>query len=45
MQQYARQLSDTEAKLTALRDQEAQLQRTQQTLQGELNTLIESADF
>jgi chaperonin cofactor prefoldin len=45
VQQYARQLSDTEAKLTALRDQESQLQRNGQTLQAELNTLIESADF
>jgi chaperonin cofactor prefoldin len=45
VQQYARQLSDTEAKLTALRDQEAQLQRNAQTLQGELNALIENADF
>jgi hypothetical protein len=45
VQQYARQLSDTEAKLTALRDLEAQLQRTGQTLQSDLNTLIDSADF
>jgi chaperonin cofactor prefoldin len=45
VQQYARQLSDTEAKLTALRDQESQLQRNGQTLQSELNTLVENADF
>jgi chaperonin cofactor prefoldin len=45
VQQYARQLSDAEAKLTALRDQEAQLQRAAQTLQSELNALIEAAEF
>jgi chaperonin cofactor prefoldin len=45
VQQYARQLSDTEAKLTALRDQQSQLERSGQTLQAELNTLIENADF
>jgi hypothetical protein len=45
VQQYARQLSDSEARLTALRDQQAQLQRTGGTLQTELNTLIENADF
>lgn len=45
VQQYARQLSDSEARLTTLRDQETQLQRSAQTLQAELNTLIENADF
>jgi chaperonin cofactor prefoldin len=45
VQQYARQLSEAEGKLTALRDQQAQLQRTAQTLQGELNNLIENAQF
>ena len=45
VQQYARQLADSEAKLTSLRDQEAQLTRSAQTLQAELNTLLESADF
>lgn len=45
VQQYARQLADSEARLTALRDQEAQLQRSATTLQAELNTLIENADF
>ncbi len=45
VQQYPRQLSETEARFTAARDQEAQLDRAGQTLQGELNTLIENADF
>jgi len=45
VQQYARQLSTSEAQLTALRDQQTQLQRAATTLQAELNTLIESADF
>jgi chaperonin cofactor prefoldin len=45
VQTYARQLSEAEGKMTALRDQQAQLQRTGQTLQGELNGLIETAEF
>jgi chaperonin cofactor prefoldin len=45
VQQYARQLSTSEAQLTALRDQQTQLQRAATTLQAELNTLIENADF
>ncbi len=45
VQQYAKQLSDSEARLTTLRDQQAQLQRTGGTLQADLNTLIENADF
>ncbi|MEO5926027.1 MAG: DUF4139 domain-containing protein [Bryobacteraceae bacterium] len=45
VQQYARQLSEAEARFTAARDQEAQLDRSGQTLQAELNTLIENADF
>jgi chaperonin cofactor prefoldin len=45
VQQYARQLSTSEAQLTTLRDQQTQLQRSASTLQGELNALIESADF
>ncbi len=45
VQQYARQLSTSEAQLTALRDQQTQLQRAATTLQTELNTLIENADF
>lgn len=45
VQQYARQLSDSEARMTGLRDQQAQLQTTAQTLQADLNRMIESADF
>ena len=45
VQQYARQLSTSEAQLTALRDQQTQLQRAATTLQTELKTLIENADF
>ncbi len=45
VQQYARQLSTSEAQLTTLRDQQTQLQRAAGTLQAELNTLIENADF
>lgn len=45
VQQYSKQLSDSEVRLTTLRDQQVQLQRAAQTLQTELNTLIESADF
>ena len=45
VQQYARQLADSEARLTTLRDQQAQLQQASATLQADLNTLIENADF
>jgi chaperonin cofactor prefoldin len=45
VQQYARQLSTSEAQLTTLRDQQSQLQRAAGTLQGELNALIEAAEF
>lgn len=45
VQQYARQLSDSEARMTGLRDQQAQLQTAAQTLQAELNRLVENADF
>lgn len=45
VQQYAKQLSDSEARFASTRDQQAQLERTAQTLQAELNTLIENADF
>ncbi len=45
VQQYARQLSDTESRIAAQRDQEAQLTRAQSTLQAELDSLIDSADF
>ena len=45
VQQYARQLSDSEGRMTTLRDQQVQLQATAQTLQADLNKLIENADF
>lgn len=45
VQQYAGQLADSERRLTVQRDQEARLQRSAETLQSELNTLIETADF
>lgn len=45
VQQYAQQLSDSEGRLTTLRDQQAQLQATAQNLQADLNRLIENADF
>jgi len=45
VQQYAKQLSDSEARFANTRDQQAQLQRTAVALQAELNTLIENADF
>lgn len=45
VQQYARQLSDSEGRMTGLRDQQAQLQTAAQTLQSDLNRLIENADF
>lgn len=45
VQQYAQQLSDSEGRLTTLRDQQAQLQATAQNLQVDLNRLIENADF
>jgi hypothetical protein len=45
VQQYARQLSESEGRLAMLRDQEQQLRRAQATLQGELNAQVEAADF
>jgi Fe2+ transport system protein FeoA len=45
VQQYARQLAASEARLATLRDTESQLRRKKTALQGELNTLIEKADF
>ena len=45
MQQYAGQLAAAEMKLAALRDQESALQRKKTTLEGELNGLIEKAEF
>jgi hypothetical protein len=45
VQQYARQLAASEARLATLRDNRSQLQRKKAALQGELNGLIEKADF
>jgi len=45
VQQYARQLAAAEVKLAGLRDQESDLQRKKTTLDGELNALIEKAEF
>jgi hypothetical protein len=45
VQQYARQLSAAEVRLATLRDNRSQLQRKKTALQGELNALIEKADF
>ena len=45
MQQYARQLSASEARLATLRDNQSQLQRKKTALQSELNALIEKAEF
>jgi hypothetical protein len=45
VQQYARSLAESETRLTTLRDQEAQLQRSENTLRGELAMLIETTEF
>lgn len=45
VQQYASQLAAAEVKLTGLRDQQSDLQRKKTSLEGELNTLIEKAEF
>jgi hypothetical protein len=45
VQQYAGQLAAAEVKLAALRDQQSELQRKKTTLEGELNGLIEKAEF
>jgi len=45
VQQYAGQLAAAEVKLAGLRDQQSALQRTKTTLEGELNGLIEKAEF
>jgi hypothetical protein len=45
VQQYATQLAAAEVKLAGLRDQESALQRKKTTLEGELNGLIEKAEF
>jgi hypothetical protein len=45
VQQYSRQLAASETRLASLRDSESQLRRKKTTLQSELNSLIEKADF
>jgi hypothetical protein len=45
VQEYARQLAAAEAKLAGLRDQQSDLQRKKTTLDGEMNGLIEKAEF
>jgi len=45
VQQYAGQLAAAEVKLAGLRDQQSELQRKKTTLEGELNGLIEKAEF
>jgi len=45
VQQYARQLAASEVKLAGLRDQQSDLQRKKTALEGELNGLIEKAEF
>jgi len=45
VQQYARQLAGIETKLAALRDSQSQLRRKKTSLEPDLNTLIEKADF
>jgi hypothetical protein len=45
VQQYARQLAAAEVKLAALRDQQSDLQKKKTALEGELNGLIEKAEF
>jgi hypothetical protein len=45
VQQYARQLAASEAKLAGLRDQESQLRKQKASLEAELNSLLEKAEF
>jgi len=45
VQQYAGQLAAAEVKLAGLRDQESALQRKKTALEGEMNALIEKAEF
>jgi hypothetical protein len=45
VQQYAGQLAAAEVKLAGLRDQESDLQKKKTALEGELNGLIEKAEF
>jgi hypothetical protein len=45
VQQYARQLSSNETQLASMRDKESDLRKKKVTLEGELNTLTERAEF
>jgi hypothetical protein len=45
VQQYARQLAGMESRLATLRDNESDLRKKGATLQADLNTLFEKADF
>jgi hypothetical protein len=45
VQQYARQLAASEAKLASLRDRQSQLRTAKTKLESELNSLIDKADF
>ena len=45
VQQYASQLAATEMKLAGLREQQSDLQRKKTVLEGELNGLLEKAEF
>jgi hypothetical protein len=45
VQQYAGQLAASERELAAGREREARLERTVETLQSELNALLETAEF
>jgi len=45
VQQYARQLAASEAKLAGLRDQQSQLRKQKASLDTELNALLEKTEF
>jgi predicted nucleic acid-binding Zn-ribbon protein len=45
VQTYARQLSDLETKITALRDRHAELEKQKNALQAQINTTIEKMSF
>jgi len=45
VQQYARQLAASEAKLAGLRDQQSQLRKQKASLDAELNALLEKTEF
>jgi len=45
VQVYAKQLATTENKMATLRDTQSQLRRTKTTLESELNSIMEKADF